>query len=378
MAKTNDENVFLNPPTGARKYIGLALMGMGGGLTGRDTIGTYVDAYSKAQDRAAQIAFEQEKFRQENDPEILKNKMIAQMNAYRLAMGQPPLDPLSLQNKTQNQALEQDGGIPDYLGIGKPQTTPMGFYGTPSLTGTLGAKSLKIGGMTLGQQGMGEVDKANLDILKNIKNKEQEKQLDVRESALTSQYNLDLSAQALADYSQLLAKSWSEGGAGNLIRGLGTQAAMEGVPIGGGDIYKSSGALSGKLVEIVSKTFPMLTQQIGKEGSVRLIESVFSKLGSSYPNAKTPPELAPEQISQSLLSMYRINRAMTKLNIQDFQLDKKQGRDAFVKRVIEGTKDIDFTPEEQEAFNALQNRVLAPINAALELRRRQKMKKGKK
>ena len=117
----------------------------------------------------------------------------------------------------------------------------------------------------------------------------------------------------------------------------------------------------------------MLTQQIGKEGSVRLIESVFTKLGSSYPNAKTPPELAPEQMKQSLLSMYRINRAMANLNINDFNLTKESGKKDFMSRVMAEIKDIEFSPEEQKTFDALSNKVLAPINASLELRRRQKL-----
>jgi hypothetical protein len=93
-----------------------------------------------------------------------------------------------------------------------------------------------------------------------------------------------------------------------------------------------------------------------------MIESVFQKLGSSYPNDKTPPELAPEQMRQSLLSMYRINRAMTNLNIKDFQLTKESGQKDFIKRVVEETKNIELSPEEQKVFDEFAGKILKPVN----------------
>ncbi len=220
--------------------------------------------------------------------------------------------------------------------------------------------------------------KAQLAAQGKFGNKSADLQADVNQSALTSQYNLNLSAESLHDYSKLLAQAWREGGAGNIIKGSATKLAMKGLPIGGGEKYKASGALPGKLVEIVSKTFPMLTQQIGKEGSVRLIESVFSKLGSSYPNENTPPEMAPEQIRQSLLSMYRINRALEGMDISKFDLTKKDAEGAFAARIAKEVGNIEFSPEEQKTFDALANKVLEPINAQLELNRRAKLKKDKK
>lgn len=348
---------------------------------GTDWSDYFADSFTKASDRAAQIAYEREKFKQENDPEVLKNKMIAQMQAYRMAMGEAPID-VTGSSGTPTEAQVR----PDPLGQREAYTNGLPIAGMGnSITGGTPKTTMNKGGVSLSFGGAGKADpiqeayeKANVGVLEDAAKKTQENQLKVNESALTSQYNLNLSAESLADYSKLLAKSWTEGGAGNLMKGLKTDAAMQGVPIGDASQYQSSGALSGKLVEIVSKTFPMLTQQIGKEGSVRLIESVFSKLGASYPNAKTPPELAPEQIKQSLLSMYRINRAMQNLNVKDFDLKKKSGEDAFRKRVLEEVKNIDLSEEDQKAFDALSNKVLAPVNARLELIRRQKMKKGKK
>lgn len=229
-------------------------------------------------------------------------------------------------------------------------------------------------GMTGGKVRFGQ-DPIALAAQKKMSDKNAELNAKLSESALTSKYNFDLTAQSMSDYSKLLANSWMEGGAGNAVKNMKTKAAMKGVPLGDASQYKSSGALPGKLVEIVSKQFPMLTQQIGKEGSVRLIESVFEKLGSSYPNASTPPELAPEQLKQSLLSMYRIVRAMGGFDATQYDLSNKKVRDDFVKNITNGAKDIELSPEEQKQFDEYSNKILEPVYAGIELMKRKK--KGK-
>ncbi len=337
-------------------------------------------AFTGAYETSAQNAFKKWQAEQESNPQAIAAKYLP----LAVMSGNTELaNRLSIMAKGGVPPMPSNSGVggqvtPDPYGIGSAAEITPNMIGAVG-QGGMGTKITPSGKLSFSTSGggMGDLQKANLDVAKQGAVEQIKKQQYIKQSALTSQYNLNLSAESLADYAKLLAKSWAEGGAGNLMKSLQTKAAMKGVPIGNADKYQTSGALAGKLVEIVSKTFPMLTQQIGKEGSVRLIESVFQKLGSSYPNAATPPSLAPEQIRQSLLSMYRINRAMANLNLNDFKLDSKSGQQAFVDRVAKEVNNIELSPEEQKTFDMLDQKVNAPIYAFLELKRRREARKKK-
>lgn len=185
---------------------------------------------------------------------------------------------------------------------------------------------------------------------------------EVESSKRTSGYNLDLVAQNVFDLGDVLTKSWEEGGAGDIIKKGLTKAAQKGVVIGDPKTYKSSGALIGKRVELVSKMLPMLTQQIGKEGSVRLVESVFEKLGQTIPDEATPPELAKEQMRQSLLSMYRTRRALEQIDTSSLKGMSREQLDVFADEIAMKTAQIQMSPEEQKAFDDFANKALQPLN----------------
>jgi len=191
---------------------------------------------------------------------------------------------------------------------------------------------------------------------------EEKSRAEVESSKRTSGYNLDLIAQNVYDLGNVLTKSWEEGGAGDLLKKGLTKAAQKGVVIGDPKTYKSSGALIGKRVELVSKMLPMLTQQIGKEGSVRVVESVFNKLGQTIPDEATPPELAKEQMKQSLLSMYRTRRALEQIDTSGLKGMSKEQLDSFVNEVATKTTQIEMSPEEQKAFDDFANKALQPLN----------------
>jgi len=185
---------------------------------------------------------------------------------------------------------------------------------------------------------------------------------EVEASKRTSGYNLDLVAQNVYDLGDVLTKSWEEGGAGDLLKKGLTKAAQKGVVIGDAKTYKSSGALIGKRVELVAKMLPMLTQQIGKEGSVRLVESVFTKLGQTIPDEATPPELAKEQMRQSLLSMYRTRRALEQIDTSSLRGMSREQLDVFADEIAMKTAQIQMSPEEQKAFDDFANKALQPLN----------------
>jgi hypothetical protein len=186
--------------------------------------------------------------------------------------------------------------------------------------------------------------------------------VDTEASKKTSSYNLDLVAQNVYDLGNLMTKSWDEGGAGNALKKVGTQLASKGVVIGDPMTYKSSAAIIGKRVEFVSKMMPMLTQQIGKEGSVRLVESIFNKLGQTIPDESTPPELAREQMYQSLLSAYRTRRALEQMDLSGIKDMSKGEFDSFAADVANRTNAIEMTGEEQKSFENMASKALAPID----------------
>lgn len=191
---------------------------------------------------------------------------------------------------------------------------------------------------------------------------EEKSKAEVESSKRTSGYNLDLVAQNVFDLGDVLTKSWEEGGAGDIIKKGLTKAAQKGVVIGDPKTYKSSGALIGKRVELVSKMLPMLTQQIGKEGSVRLVESVFQKLGQTIPDEATPPELAKEQMRQSLLSMYRTRRALEQIDTAGLKDMSQTQLDTFAADIAKRTSQIEMTEEEQKAFDNFTYKALKPLN----------------
>lgn len=185
---------------------------------------------------------------------------------------------------------------------------------------------------------------------------------DIEASKKTSSYNLDLVAQNVYDLGNLMVKSWDEGGAGDAVKKIKTQLASKGIVIGSQDQYKSSAAVIGKRVEFVSKMMPMLTQQIGKEGSVRLVESIFSKLGQTIPDEATPPKLAREQMYQSLLSAYRTRRALEQTDLKGIKNYSPEQFNAFAADVANRTSQIELTGDERLAFENMASKSLAPLD----------------
>jgi hypothetical protein len=185
----------------------------------------------------------------------------------------------------------------------------------------------------------------------------------VNESKLTSRTNLGLVAENLYDLNNLLVEGYKEGGVGNKVRASKTKLAMGGwMPMDMADEYAKSSAIPGKRVEIVSKMMPMLTQQIGKQGSVRLVESIFEKLGQSLPGLETSPKQAKEQSEASLMSMYRVIRSLEKVDLNNYKLRTEEGKQSFIDDVAEIASNINLSDKEMEEYENLRSVVSKPID----------------
>jgi hypothetical protein len=184
----------------------------------------------------------------------------------------------------------------------------------------------------------------------------------VEQSKSVSEYNLSLVSENMNDMASVLADAYREGGAGNKLKSSISSAARGGwLPERTAELYPQSAAFPGKKFEIISKAFPMLTQQIGKEGSVRLIESIFSKFGQSLPGTETAPKLAVSEMQATIMSMYRVRRAMENINMDAFDLNTDAGKNSFANKVVSIANNIEIKGEEKEALDLLTQKALKPL-----------------
>jgi hypothetical protein len=175
----------------------------------------------------------------------------------------------------------------------------------------------------------------------------------LQNASITSDYNLDQVGGVLLDYMDLLTDAHVQGGAGNALKGLGNKLASKGIISGkGAEKYEKSGAITGKKGEMILKMFPMLTQQIGKEGSIRLMTSVLDMIGATIPDEVTPEALIREQGYQTLLSLARISRAVKQMDVKRLDPDDVVGIRSFAKDLSTSATKLKFSEEEQKALDS--------------------------
>jgi len=185
-------------------------------------------------------------------------------------------------------------------------------------------------------------------------------QAKIQQSKITSQYNLNLTTEATRDLSDWLVKGYREGGAGTRYGAAATKVAAGGwLPPKAASKFAASGAIVGKRNEVLMKMFPMLTQQIGKEGSVRLIESVISRIGQTLPDTHTPPALARTQLASTIQSLYRISRAIENLDLS--QLNDKN-ISSFSELITQETMRMPIEQDEQAILDNLTDTALEPLD----------------
>ena len=192
---------------------------------------------------------------------------------------------------------------------------------------------------------------------------------DISKSKLSNKYNLKLISGNMYDLSNWLVKAYKEGGGGNRLKSMTAGIAREGLlPEKIAERYANSAANYGKRFEIIGKMFPMLTQQLGKAGSVRLIQSVFEKISRTLPDLYTAPKLAVKEMEASVESMYRISRALEQINLSKYNLKNKNQQKMFIKDMADLTNQIEITGEEKKVLNGLKAKATEPIRQYVQQR----------
>lgn len=368
--------------------IGFALMGLGGGLSRQDFVGNYLD-YEKEQEKD----YQQEYYRSLVDPNYQPGN----------------IEPGAAEGGVRPESME-GGGSPyvEQAGQGMPPqglggmsvgggVTPQDFLqgGAGSINQELqGGRQAALGG---GQnpfafpeqrldprfgtkaQAFAKVtpqDEAQKTVWETREKKWAEFQEKVAESKVASQHNFELVSQNMYDLSTLLAGALDEGGAGNKWKSFKAGLAREGwMPEDKAKNYRQSSAVYGKRIEIIAKMFPMLTQQIGKEGSIRLIESIFSRIGQTIPDLHNAPEISIDEMGATIESMYRVQRALEQLDLTDFDFSDPTQQKAFEDRVISAKDALEIKGTEKRLLDEMKKGATQPIQNWIE--KRDSKKSGK-
>ena len=183
----------------------------------------------------------------------------------------------------------------------------------------------------------------------------------IKSSLKTGKYNFELVSGNMNDLAQLYADALKEGSVGDVYRNKFSDVAMKGT-FGKGlqDKYTVKPQLPGKITEIITKMMPMLTQQIGKEGSVRLVSTVFDALKKTVSEGDFSGEQTKGMLEQSIRSMYRVVRALDKLNIDEKQVGAYG--DDFEGYILDTAGTIELSMDEEKALSTLIDNALSPLD----------------
>ena len=193
------------------------------------------------------------------------------------------------------------------------------------------------------------------------------KQAEATAAQATGRRAVSRSAEAVTASIGRLARGWAdaykEGGVGNRLRSWISSGAQA---VGGetGDFFKKTGALPGLKTEIIARMMPILTQQGDKPGSVRLVESIFRKLGETLPAGHTGPETAKEQMSASIRNMYGYAKAFYDLGVDADEFDAMDEiqKNEYLGMLEDAKEKVMTSPEESEAMAQIEAGVLSPLD----------------
>ena len=132
-----------------------------------------------------------------------------------------------------------------------------------------------------------------------------------------------------------------------------------------GNNYDAAGTYMGKRGELILKMFPMFTQQLGKEGSIRLIVSVLDLIGVTIPDLHTPEKMARRQYEGTLNSLYEVRRTLDSINLDEYDLTKPGSKKDFQESVREETSKLRLTPEDTELRSAFVSESLSGLDEYL-------------
>ncbi len=180
---------------------------------------------------------------------------------------------------------------------------------------------------------------------------------------------------------QVFADAIEANEAGDIFKGTRTKLATQfNIPLGGGktaqgEFAKEGSKLPGKLIEMLLKMMPMLTQQGDKPGSVRIIKSILTSLGQTIPNLNTDPEAGRGMVEETLKSFFRFARA-SELSGLDF--DKQFNQDlaeiddeelgAWISKINNAAARVGLGEKEEAALDNAINATLKPLDDVIKRR----------
>ena len=228
--------------------------------------------------------------------------------------------------------------------------------------------SLNAGGVTQSRDPI-RAKVAEAEAMLPVKQQEQKALSDVErsEKSLSSKQAVIRSAEGVGSAARRLAEQWAkayeEGGVGNAAKDYISKAAIRlGGPLG--DKYRATSALPGRKTEMMIKMMPILTQQGDKEGSVRLVQTIFERLGDTLPKGYSGIGSARDQLATTVENMFGYAKAFYDSGITKKQIDDMSDSElnAFVDILNQSAQRMAFSPEEQQAMNNVMNTALEPID----------------
>jgi len=192
--------------------------------------------------------------------------------------------------------------------------------------------------------------------------KEKIKEMQKLSSSLkTGEYNFNLIGENIYDLANIYSDALDEGSVGNVYKNKFSDLAMVGTF--GSDLqskFDTKPKMPGKITEILTKMMPMLTQQIGKEGSVRLVTTVFDALKKTVSEGQFNASQTKGMMQETIRSMYRVVRALDNLGVNaDVVKGKGSGFEGFV---LKAADNIKIVGKEKEALDKFMNEALSPLD----------------
>lgn len=183
--------------------------------------------------------------------------------------------------------------------------------------------------------------------------------------------NVTRSAEAVTSAMGRLAEGWveayEEGGVGNILAEKVSDIATR---VGGdvGDKYRKTSALPGLKTEIVARMMPILTQQGEKEGSVRLVESVFRKLEETLPKKFSGPGAARDQMAATINNMYGFTKAFYDLGVKAEDVEKMSESEfsSYMSSLEKARERVVSSEEETGAIKEITSSVLKPLDEVIQ------------
>jgi len=174
-------------------------------------------------------------------------------------------------------------------------------------------------------------------------------------------------------FAEWWAKAYDEGGVGNAVKDTWSDLAIR---AGGdwGDKYSKKSAIVGLKTEFVARYMPLLTKQGEKDGSVRLVESIFRKVEQTLPKGFSGAKAAYEQLSATMENAIGYSKAFHEAPLSKQDIDNMNDKDfdSYMNTLGKLRARIVFTDEEKKAIDNVRATALEPIQAIID------KKKGKK